>query len=150
MIYHGCRTTAASRAHGRNWFKMHLRFFFPGLAAMVLAACAGEEWPRPDSYEGLPSISALKLVQSREDHASKVPLGSTEDVREIRSLVIRNMRSPDATDADINKISWLSQAEVIVDSSWGSAPIDYPFCIYVLQKKDKSWKIVTRYLLAGA
>jgi hypothetical protein len=113
-------------------------------------ACAQEKWPRPDSYEGFPSRSALELFQSREAHASKISLGGTEDVREIKSLVIENMRSPDEKRAKIDKISWLSQTEVIVDSRWESAPIDYPICFYVLQKKDGSWRVVTRYLLAGA
>jgi len=129
---------------------MHLRPSLALLSALGLAACAQEQWPRPDSYEGFSSISDLTLIQNREAHASKIPLGSMADIREIKGLVVENMRSPDATDAKINKISWLSQTEVIVDSSWVSAPIDYPFCFYVLQKKDKSWRIVTRYLLPGA
>ncbi len=92
----------------------------------------------------------MQLIQDREDHASKITLGSTEDVREIKILVIKSMRTPDASGSAINQISWLSKTEVIVESSWSKAPMDYPICIYVLQKKDTSWQIVTRYLLAGA
>jgi hypothetical protein len=129
---------------------MHWRPFIPALAAILLEACTQARWPRPDSYEGFSSVSDMQLIQDREDHASKITLGSTEDVREIKILVIKSMRTPDASGSAINQISWLSKTEVIVESSWSKAPMDYPICIYVLQKKDTSWQIVTRYLLAGA
>ena len=104
------------------------------LISLLLTACAEQRWPVPADGQ---MASDLPVVQKRFDGGSKVSLGTSQDIAEIKSRVHREQLHP-------KEIRWLSPTEAMVLADVRG--LGYEQYICVLVKKDGKWRMIESYL----
>ncbi len=110
------------------------------VTAVILTACATERWPGQSSDDV--SVIDYPIVQKRFEAASKKPLGTAQDLVEIKRAILKIH-----PDMNIDKIRWISATEVIAYADCGrNLPLGYESFYCALQKRNKKWQLVASYL----
>ncbi len=86
------------------------------------------------------------LYSERWDRASKIPLGSKDDIDSIWSVIIRDLLPSAAkkSAATVEEIRWVSAKVVMVRAEGHTGSLSGGCFTYVLRKADSGWIIVTR------
>jgi hypothetical protein len=86
------------------------------------------------------------LLRDRFEHASKKTLGSAVDVATINQQTLAHLKY---SHSRVNEIRWLAPTLVMVSAGWSaSKPVFAEECFYVWEKKNGSWHVLRRYLMA--
>jgi hypothetical protein len=106
-----------------------------------------EEYPRPESPPD--------LIRDQFDKASKVTLGTKEDVKLVEEEVIKHLREVICKRMKLEglkfytgEMRWVSADVVMADSMWYLGPLASAKYLYVLKKNKEKWEIQNFYITA--
>jgi hypothetical protein len=102
-------------------------------------------WPKhgADPYAYIEGDIGQLLLTKRWESASKVPLGTEEDIVAICAAVVLCNQMPRA---EAYEIRWLSPALVMVSAGYYIGPLDAASYTCILQKGKNGWRVLTYYL----
>ena len=110
--------------------------------ALFLSACADDYWPGQNAKDGALSASDYPVVEKRYETASKITLGTTQDIEEIRRVL--RISHPEM---EISEIRWISATEVIAYTERNkNENLGYESFYCAIEKNDKGWRFVACYL----
>jgi hypothetical protein len=107
------------------------------LFCLFLAACATTRWPT--SENGQQWSSEYPVVEERYNAASKVNLGTAQDLADITQLVRKEGKH-------IKELRWTSASEVMVLEESGAYTVGWEEVFCVFEKIDGKWKLIATYL----
>jgi len=96
-------------------------------------------WPKPKS--------AFDLLNARFEKASRIPLGTAEDVAAICEAIHSNKRQ---SSPFVKEVRWLSPTVVMASAGTPYFSLSGSDFYYVLTLRGKTWRVLTYYMLAVA